>query len=174
MKESNRILIVDDEPVIREMFRKILSSGPVRMDLLSEGASLFNGGSPHRMTETEDRFDLTLVGRGEEGVKAVEEALEQDRPFAVAFIDMDMPGINGAETARRILGKDPRIKLVLVSGYSESVVSEVGGTGERHDIPFLGKPFGVEQVKDLAESLMHQWTLENKGSPMLGELGGCR
>ena len=43
-----------------------------------------------------------------------EELLEYDRNYDLLFLDIDMKGINGIETARKIRLKDKKIKIVYV------------------------------------------------------------
>ncbi len=53
--------------------------------------------------------------------------------------DVDLPGMNGRELARKIAETDPDIKVLFMSGYSHGVI-------EHHhllekDAVFLPKPF---------------------------------
>ena len=111
---NNRILVVDDDPGIRGSFENILNPS-LLPDILSAGASLFeNSRSDVEPVTARRLYDLTLAESGEEGVRAVENAVDQKKPFAVAFVDMKMPGIDGAETAQRILAIDANINIVIV------------------------------------------------------------
>ena len=51
-----------------------------------------------------------------------------------------MPGIGGAELARRIANRTPRIRTVLMSGYADDVEAL---TAEARPAAFLDKPFTV-------------------------------
>ena len=61
--------------------------------------------------------------------------------FDVVFTDVVMPGMNGVELARTILGTQPGMPIVLSSGYSH-VLAEDG----RHGFPLLHKPYSVEDL----------------------------
>jgi len=50
--------------------------------------------------------------------------VKEGRHFAVAFIDLKMPGIDGMETARQIREEDPNIKVVMASGFTEYELEE--------------------------------------------------
>ena len=102
MTESNRILIVDDDPGIRDSYKSILSSPSQTDNVLSKGASLFDEPVEDSGPVSQNKYDLVLTERGEEGIDAVEKAVEKKAPFAAAFIDMKMPGIDGAKTAKCI------------------------------------------------------------------------
>ena len=95
MTENNRILIIDDDPGVRDSYKEILSPF-AKEDVLSKGVSLFDRPKQESVPIERKKYDLTMAESGEEGVKAVEEATNQKKPFAVAFIDMKMPGMDGA------------------------------------------------------------------------------
>ena len=62
-----------------------------------------------------------------------------------------MPGVTSDELIRRVRGIQPRSRVLLISGYSESrIASEFGNEGLSG---FLQKPFPpetlVEKVRDL-------------------------
>lgn len=48
-----------------------------------------------------------------------EEFLECGKSYDLLFLDIDMKGINGIETARKIRLKDKKIKIVYVTAYKE-------------------------------------------------------
>jgi len=161
MTDKNyRILIVDDDPGIRDSYKEILVSSKLP-DIFSTGASLFNGADKDVETDTGQRvYDLSLVERGEEGVRTVQESLDQKTPFAAAFIDMKMPGIDGAETARRILAVDPNINIVIVTAFSEYSLEDIVRKTGRENIFYLRKPFNPEEIRQFARVLTNQWNLE--------------
>lgn len=85
-----RILIVDDEPDIRELLKLYL--------------------------ELDGRFDL--VGEGTNGEEAVELA-GSTHPHAI-ILDVNMPIMNGFEAIPLIRDKSPDSKILLYSAYSDS------------------------------------------------------
>jgi len=159
---NNRILAVDDDPGIRDSLNKIFNP-PQLTGILSEGASLFDeqikDGEPvsaHRL------YDLTLVKSGEEGIGAVENAVDEKKPFAAAFIDMKMPGIDGADAAKRILGIDTDIKIVILTAFSEYSLDDIVRKVGRENIFYLRKPFNPEEIRQFARALTKQWNLERE------------
>jgi CheY-like chemotaxis protein len=159
MIKENRILIVDDDPGIRDLYREILSPTQ-REEKLSKDTSLAT--EQHQIIESaaQDNYDLVLTDNGTEAVKEVEKAVEQENPFAVAFIDMKMPGIDGAETAKRIFTVDPNIKVVIVTAYSEYTPEDIIRITERDDILYLRKPFNREEIRQFARALANNWNFE--------------
>ena len=66
---------------------------------------------------------------------------EEQRPDLV-IIDFVMPGLSGAEVARRILALAPAQRLLFVSGYSETAAI----TCAAPDAPLLTKPFRADAL----------------------------
>jgi CheY-like chemotaxis protein len=117
---NKSILIVDDDPGVRDSYDQILSSKPVS-DIMTKGKDLFaekdetSGAKPSR------QYDIRLTDCGEDGVSAVQEALSRQSPYAAAFIDMMMPGIDGAETVSK-LSSSPL--TVIIRPMTSLILSE--------------------------------------------------
>lgn len=117
--ENRRILAVDDDPLILALHRHLFKqqSAPAN-ELLSMGQD-----QPAPLSEY---FELECFSQGEEAVEAVESALRNDQPYAVALVDMRMPpGIDGLETAKRIRALDRNIHIIFVTAYSDHELGEL-------------------------------------------------
>ena len=161
---NNRIIVIDDDSGIRETYRNILT--PDSMDgYLAEGVALFgelaNDDTGKHGNQT-PAFELTLADRGEKGVEEVMDAVSRLEPFALAFIDMKMPGIDGAETAKRIWKLDADIKVVIVTAFSEYEPEDIVRITGRNDCFYLRKPFNPEEILQFARALTHEWSLEKE------------
>jgi len=161
MDDNQRILVIDDDPGVRDAFKEILAS-PATSGIAERGAALFGVETPSLPSCSPQSYELTLAENGEQGVRAVEGALAQHQPFAVAFIDMNMPGIDGAETARRIWAVDPQIKIVIVTAFSEYRPCDIINIAQRDDIFYLRKPFNSEEIKQFANALTNAWDTERE------------
>jgi signal transduction histidine kinase len=161
MENNRRILVVDDDQGIRDAFSGIFGRDPGE-NLIQAGKALFEETPRVSPSLKETSYDLTLAASGEQGLLAVEEAVASGRPFAVVFLDMRMPGMDGAETARRIWQKDPRLKVVIVTAYSEFTTDEISDIAGRADLFYLKKPFAREEIRQFARSLVCQWDLETE------------
>ncbi len=67
-----------------------------------------------------------------------------DQPFALVFLDMIMPGMNGAETFREIHKVAPNVEVVIITGFPDSaIMSDALQVG-----PFavMKKPFTLAQL----------------------------
>jgi len=138
-----RILAVDDEEPILDLYRKILS--PTRD--APDWSSLIPS------------FDLTLCRQGEEAVEAVRVAVEHDRPFAMVFLNLHLPpGRDGVWTAEKIRNLDPDICIIFVTGYLDIDLTETA-----HRIPpaekllYLKKPCTLREIWQIAFYQCAKW-----------------
>jgi two-component system, sensor histidine kinase and response regulator len=70
---------------------------------------------------------------GEEAVEMIRQAAKDGRPYEIAYVDWQMPGMNGIETGKRILdlpGVAAAPHLVMVTAYGrEEVLKQAEETG---------------------------------------------
>ena len=162
MNPQNRsILIVDDDPGVRDSYDQILSAGPVS-DIMTKGRDLFAAQDEDTGASPNLQYDITLTDCGEDGVRAVRETVSRQAPFAAAFIDMMMPGIDGAETAKQIWDIDSDIKIVIVTAYSDYTPDDIVRIVGREDLFYLRKPFNPVEIRQFARALTNQWELERE------------
>ena len=161
MPKKNKILVIDDDPGVRESYDQILSSNPVS-GIMDKGRDLFAEKDQDIGVKPSRQYDITLTDCGEAGVSAVQEAVSRQNPFATAFIDMMMPGIDGAETARQIWRIDPDIKIVIVTAYSDYTPDDIVRIVGREDLFYLRKPFNPVEIRQFARALTNQWELERE------------
>ncbi|MBU2646499.1 response regulator [bacterium] len=158
--KNNRIIVIDDDPGIRETYLSILSA-PKNREVLSKGAELFDE-VPLPDPRSQDQFDLTLTEHGDKGIVEVEAAVRENRKFAVAFIDMKMPGLESAETAKKIWEIDPDVKIIFVTAFSEHSPDDINRITGRNDGFYLRKPFNPEEIRQFARALTKEWLLERE------------
>jgi two-component system sensor histidine kinase/response regulator len=95
---GRRVLVVDDNSPARTVLSGLLEGMALNAD---EAAS------------------------GEEGIEMVRQAAEAGRPYEIAFVDWQMPKINGIETCKRLLALptlDRPPHLVMVTAYGREEV----------------------------------------------------
>ena len=65
--------------------------------------------------------------------------------FSLAFVDINLPAINGLELASRLKEIDPRIEIVFMTGYGtfDNAVEAI----KIGAYDYLRKPFGINEVK---------------------------
>jgi sigma-B regulation protein RsbU (phosphoserine phosphatase) len=158
---NRSILIVDDDPGVRDSYDQILAPKPVS-DIMTKGRDLFAAQDEDTGASPNLQYDITLTDCGEAGVSAVQEAVSRQSHFAAAFIDMMMPGIDGAETARQIWHIDPDIKIVIVTAYSDYTPDDIVNLVGREDLFYMRKPFNPAEIRQFARALTNQWELERE------------
>ncbi|MDR3372805.1 MAG: response regulator [Ancalomicrobiaceae bacterium] len=93
-------------------------------------------------------FNLTPV-EASDGHAAI--ALATQRKFDCVFVDLNMPGIDGIETAGTILYDRPETIIVLISAQgNEKVEREAIHVGIKH---FMRKPFYADDINALLHTL---------------------
>lgn len=156
---NRRILVIDDNPSIHEVYRKILSAGLASVTALSESeAALFGDAvEPARPPV----FQIDVASQGQEGVALVRRAREAQQPYAMAFVDARMPpGWDGIETSAKIWDLDPDVQIVICTAYSDHSWEEIHNKlGLSAGLVVLKKPFDTIEVLQLASALTEKWRL---------------
>ena len=161
-----KVLVVDDEEMLRELYSQILSdqffahSHPSQPDISRDDASAdintryVSESSPHF-------FDLTLCSQGKDAVEAVR---QNEDEFAMAFIDVRMPpGRDGIWTAENIRPVSPSTQIVIVTGYSDLDPAEIEKRVPPPDrLLYLQKPFHPFEIRQFASTLAARWQVEKK------------
>jgi len=92
MTDKITVLLVDDHALVRRGFRRLLEDDP----------------------------DIAVVGEGSNGDEAIRLAAEL-KP-RVIVMDAAMPGTGGLEATRRILAKQPKAAILMLSMHSEETL----------------------------------------------------
>ncbi len=87
------------------------------------------------------------------GLSALECVNELKEEIDLALVDLSMPGMSGAETARRIREMLPGMPICLMSGYSE-VMAERQMVDPLVVSSFIQKPFTPEQLAQKIRSVL--------------------
>lgn len=167
---NRRVLIIDDNEAIIEDFRKILCAGLNGNAALSHTEAALFGDSDGRSTLPQ--FEIDGACQGQDGFALVEQAQRDNRPYAMAFIDMRMPpGWDGVETIARIWEKDPRLQVVVCTAYSDyswEEMSERLHLGDR--LLILKKPFDNVEAYQLASALTMKWEMTQQAEMKMNSL----
>ena len=135
--QGRRVLVIDDNSPARTVISSLLQTMALTAD---EAAS------------------------GEEGIEMVRQAAEAGQPYEIAFIDWQMPKLDGIETCKRVralpgIGTPPH--LVMVTAYGrEEVMKKAEDTGIENVL-----------VKPVTSSTLFDTTLSVLSAD--GELGGA-
>jgi DNA-binding NarL/FixJ family response regulator len=89
--EPLRLLIVDDHPAFRAGLRLLL--------------------------ESLDDFEVEVVGEVDDGERALEAAIELSPDVIV--MDLQMPGLGGIETTRRVVAAAPHVRVLVLTMFDD-------------------------------------------------------
>jgi diguanylate cyclase (GGDEF)-like protein len=163
------VLVVDDEADVRDAYRQILLQADVSRDLAAFDdlrTRLFHKPEAGKAAAAAQArgapFDPVFCDGAESAVTAVKEALAQEQPFAVVFLDMRMPpGPDGVWAAARIRELDPAIEIVICTAYSDVDPCDIGGiVPPEEKLSYLQKPFHPHEVRQMAIALASKWRAE--------------
>jgi signal transduction histidine kinase len=168
---NHRILVIDDNKDIHEDFRKILSrrKKDAVSNLAQAEAVLFDEESPQVDLP---EFQIDSAFQGQEGLDSIEKSLQQNYPYAMAFVDVRMPpGWDGVETTAQIWQKYPDLQVVICTAYSDYSWEEMlKRLGYSDRLVILKKPFDSIEVLQLAISMTEKWRLYYQAKLRLDEL----
>lgn len=124
MSESPpRVLLVDDDAEVRRVIGRILR----RIGC-----------------------DVVEAGSGEEALAGLEELSAP--PFALFFLDVNLPGLSGVELADRLAARFPAVPVLFISGdTSFARLGDVQRPGRR----FLAKPFRMSVLEGYVCGLLN-------------------
>ncbi len=168
--KNRRVLVIDDNPSIHEDFRKILCPDQSTATALDASeAAVF--GNPSEVVRHAP-FEVDSAYQGQEGLKLVAKAIEEGRPYAMAFVDIRMPpGWDGVETTQQIWAIDPDLQVVLCTAYSDYSWGEMfDKLGHSDGLLILKKPFDTVEALQFAHALTEKWWLHQQSRRKMEEL----
>lgn len=123
---SGRVLVMDDEPMLREIISEILKACG---------------------------YEVAAVADGESAIKLFTEEKNTGRPFKAVIFDLTVPGaMGGKEAIAQIRKIDTEVAAFVSSGYSDDpVVANPPEYGFWASIP---KPFSFNELKDTLEKYL--------------------
>jgi len=160
---NHHLLVIDDHQSIHQDFRKILANSSVR-DVLGELESGLFGQKAGDSDSGTPIFEIDSAYDGEEGLALIERSLLEDRPYALAFVDVRMaPGWDGVQTTCKIWEKYPDLQVVLCTGFADRPWAEmVRPLGFLDRVVVLIKPFDNIEVLQLAVAMTEKWRLNQQ------------
>jgi CheY-like chemotaxis protein len=123
---KGRILVMDDEEIIRAMLLKMLTLAG---------------------------YDIEPAKDGAEAVELYRKARESGQPFDAVILDLTVPGgMGGKETVKNLLEIDPKVKAIVSSGYAtDSIMSEYKKYGFS---AVVTKPYSVIQMEETLHDVL--------------------
>ncbi|HOD69716.1 MAG: Chemotaxis protein CheY [Deltaproteobacteria bacterium ADurb.BinA179] len=121
-----RILVMDDEEIIRDVLSSML-------DFLG--------------------YEVQVASDGAQALSMYREAMDAGKPFDAVIMDLTVPGgMGGKEAIHDLLEMDPNAKAIVSSGYStDPVVTNYQDYGFKG---VISKPFKIEELKEAVQALV--------------------
>ena len=169
LKPNHRILLVDDNTSIHADFRKILCPNNTATAAINEmEEALFDEKPATELTS----FTLDSAYQGQEALEKVKQSLAENRPYAMAFVDVRMPpGWDGIETIAHLWEVHPELQIVVCTAYSDySWEGMRAKVSQPENLLVLKKPFDNIEVQQLAHALTHKWLLNHQSALQMAEL----
>jgi len=123
---GGRVLVMDDDEVIRKMLINMLKLAGYEAETTTEGS------------ETLEKYA---------------QAMKEDKPFDVVIMDLTIPGgMGGKEAVSKLLKIDPGARVIVSSGYAtDPIMSEY----KKHGFSaVIAKPYSVKQLEETLHSLL--------------------
>jgi len=120
------ILVVDDEEIVRNVARSIL---------------------------TRHGFTVLTAGSGREGLMAVEETGED---ISCVILDLTMPDMDGEETYTELSRLAPHLPVILASGYDKKELEHRFSGFTEQPAAFIHKPFQIETLVTTIQDILKQ------------------
>ena len=117
-----RILLADDDPASLDLIGRTLMADGHEVLRCADGTEAFQ-----QLSAAPDKFDLLLT-------------------------DIEMPAMDGLQLAGRAATLAPDLKILLMSGFSES--SDQAGNLGFSIAGFISKPLSLEQVRNAVRSAL--------------------
>ncbi len=168
-EKNVRILVVDDNRSIHADFRKILDTPAQADETDSMEAALFGDSVGEKRAI---KFEVDSAYQGQEAIDLATRALAENRPYAMAFMDVRMPpGLDGIETTQAIWKIDPDLQVVICTAYSDYSWDEmIRRLGHSDKLLILKKPFDNVEALQLATALTEKWHLTKQARSQMADL----
>jgi signal transduction histidine kinase len=157
-QNHRRLLVIDDNRAIQDDFRKVLGAPDASDTALRTAEDQIFGATA---APESVQYEIDAASQGEEGLRMVERAMAEARPYALAFVDVRMPpGWDGIETTKRIWEVCPDLQIVICTAYADCSWAELQEKTKPLDrLLILKKPFDPVEVLQLAHALTEKWRL---------------
>ncbi len=127
IRDSGKVLVMDDEEMVRDIALEMLSYLGFQVVLASDGA------------EAIEVYQKNLAAGGE--------------PFDIVIMDLTIPGgMGGSKAIKKILTLNPQAKVIVSSGYSNDPVM-----ANYMDHGFSGvitKPFKINELSEVIHKIL--------------------
>jgi DNA-binding response OmpR family regulator len=95
-------------------------------------------------------YQVDTAASGEKGIE-----MEQNANYDLIFLDMKMPGLNGAQTLLRLREIDKDVPVYIVTAFYKEFFEELRKAQEDGiDFEIAKKPIGIDEIVLIAKSVL--------------------
>jgi len=94
-------------------------------------------------------FDVAAAKTGEEGLR-----LHDEKPFDIAILDLNLPGIDGMETLRRLREKAAHLQAIVVTGFAS--IEAAKQAVHLEVVEFLTKPAHLGELEQALDRALRK------------------
>jgi CheY-like chemotaxis protein len=128
LTQGAKILVMDDEEMIRSMLNEMLG---------------------------ELGFAVETAVEGQQAIDMYQQAMDTGKSFAIVILDLTIPGgMGGQEAAKGILQIDPEVKMIVSSGYADDPIivnyTDHGFKG------VATKPYSMNKLSGVLDQVMEK------------------
>ena len=122
---TSRVLVMDDEELLRELLEAMLETLG---------------------------YQTELTENGQEALEKYKEAKQSGQDFDAVILDLTIPGgMGGKETIQELKKIDPNVKAIVTSGYSNDPI--LANFREYGFVDILKKPYETESLSTILQNL---------------------
>ena len=123
---GGKVLVMDDEEIIRKMLKNMLSLAG---------------------------YTVELAADGDEAITKYQQARAAGDPFNAVIMDLTVPGgMGGKEAVKKLLEIDPKALVIVSSGYAtDPIMSDFKKYGFK---AVIAKPYSVRQLRESLSSML--------------------
>src|SRR5271157_3957324 len=168
LEPNHRILVIDDNKAIHDDLRKILLGELKTQENLQDDEAFLFAIEVVPIT----KFEIDSAYQGQEGLAKLQQSLAEQRPYALAFVDVRMPpGWDGVETITHLWQVYPGLQVVVCTAYSDYSWNDIQRRlGQSENLLILKKPFDNIEVIQLAHALTRKWLVSRQAQARLEDL----
>jgi CheY-like chemotaxis protein len=122
----NKVIIVDDEPLVLKVAQKLLQKL---------------------------NFDVVALDSEKSVTEELQKSHNQQKPISFALVDLNIPGTDVAKMIRNILEKQPKVKIIITTGSVAEDINNYLGQATPHYDAVLIKPYSLNELKSILSSL---------------------
>ena len=166
VRQNSGTIAVFSQPGTGTTFRILLprtEEASVHIEESWKDMSSLRGGTETILLAEDDAEVRELTGKvltdmgysaimAKDGVEALEIFENYHDKIDLLITDVVMPSMKGPELAQRLLEKDPSLKILLISGYTEDAVFKEGVAGEK--MVLLHKPVSIRKLTETIRNIL--------------------